>query len=182
MALFDKNGNAMKSLYVFNDIRGVSSTTSSGISSSSTQDGTYYIKSKYSGLYLDVANGSSANNANVQQWTYNGCDAQKFKLVSAGDGYYYIYTGASGYSKVVDVAGKSKADGANVLQYTYKGTSNQKFKVVEVSSGVYAILTGTTSGSSCLDVYNWSNSAGGNIAQWTYWGGDCQLWILEAAN
>ena len=96
--------------------------------------------------------------------------------------YYYIYTGASGYSKVVDVAGKSKADGANVLQYTYKGTSNQKFKVVEVSSGVYAILTGTTSGSSCLDVYNWSSSAGGNIAQWTYWGGDCQLWILEAAN
>lgn len=182
MALFDKNGNAMKSLYVFNDIRGVSSTTSSGISSSSTLDGTYYIKSKYSGLYLDVANGSSANNANVQQWTYNGCDAQKFKLVSAGDGYYYLYTGASGYSKVVDVAGKSKADGANVLQYTYKGTSNQKFKVVEVSSGVYAILTGTTSGSSCLDVYNWSSSAGGNIAQWTYWGGDCQLWILETAN
>ena len=182
MALFDKNGNAMKSLYVFNDIRGASSTTSSGISSSSTLDGTYYIKSKYSGLYLDVANGSSANNANVQQWTYNGCDAQKFKLVSAGDGYYYLYTGASGYSKVVDVAGKSKADGANVLQYTYKGTSNQKFKVVEVSSGVYAILTGTTSGSSCLDVYNWSSSAGGNIAQWTYWDGDCQLWILEAAN
>lgn len=182
MTLFDKNGNALKSLYVFNDIRGAKSTTSSGTGSSSSLEGTYYIKNKFSGLYLDVANGSSANNANVQQWSYNGCDAQKFKLVSAGDGYYYIYTGASGYSKVVDVAGKSKADGANILQYAYKGTSNQKFKVTEVSTGVYAIQTGTTSGASCLDVYGWSTAAGGNIAQWNYWGGDCQLWYLEAAN
>ena len=182
MTLFDSSGTAMKSLYVFNDIRGVSSTTSSGSSNSSTLDGTYYIKSYYSGLYLDVVNGSSSNNANIQQWYYNGCNAQKFKLVSAGDGYYYIYTGASNYSKVVDVAGKSKADGANILQYSYKGTANQKFKVTEVSSGVYAILTGVTSGASCLDVYGWSSSAGGNIAQWTYWGGACQLWYLERAN
>ena len=182
MTLFDSNGQAMKSLYVFNDICGATSTTSSSGSSTSSLDGTYYIKSYYSGLYLDVVNGSSSNNANIQQWTYNGCDAQKFKLVSAGDGYYYIYTGASGYSKVIDVAGKSKADGANILQYAYKGTTNQKFKLVEVSSGVYAIQTAITSCGSCLDVYNWSTSAGGNIAQWTYWGGACQLWYLEAAN
>ncbi len=182
MTLFDSNGQAMKSLYVFNDICGATSTTSSASSSSSSLDGTYYIKSYYSGLYLDVVNGSSSNNANIQQWTYNGCDAQKFKLVSAGDGYYYIYTGASGYSKVVDVAGKSKTDGANILQYAYKGTTNQKFKLVEVSSGVYAIQTAITSCGSCLDVYNWSTSAGGNIAQWTYWGGACQLWYLERAN
>lgn len=184
MALFDSNGQAMKSLYVFNDIRGVSSTTTSGSSSSttsSTLDGTYYIKSYFSGMYLDVVNCSSANNANVQQWTYNGCDAQKFKLVSNDDGTYCIYTGASGYSKVVDVAGKSTADGANILQYAYKGTTNQKFYVEEVSSGVYAIKTAITSGGSCLDVYGWSTSAGGNIAQWTYWGGACQLWYLESA-
>ncbi len=197
MALFDSNGQAMKSLYVFNDICGASSTTgsgssnsgssnsgssNSGSSSSSTLDGTYYIKSYYSGLYLDIANGSSSNNANLQQWYYNGYDAQKFKLVSAGNSYYYIYTGASGYSKVLDVAKKSSADGANVAQYTYSGNSNQKFKVSQVSSGVYAILTGVTSGSSCLDVYGWSTAAGGNIAQWTYWGGACQWWYLQSAS
>ena len=192
IALFDSNGQAMKSLYVFNDIRGASSTTGSGSSSgssssgssssSSTLDGTYYIKSYHSGLYLDIANGSSANNANLQQWYYNGCDAQKFKLVSAGNGYYYIYTGASSYSKVLDVAKKSSADGANVAQYSYNGNSNQKFKVEQVANGVYAIKTGISSGNSCLDVYNWSTSAGGNIAQWTYWGGACQWWYLEKAN
>ncbi len=183
MTLFDSNGNAMKSLYVFNDISGASSTTSSGSSgSSSSLEGTYYIKSYHSGLYLDVANGSTANSANIQQWTYNGCSAQKFKLVKNSDGTYCIYTGATGYSKVVDVAGKSTADGANILQYAYKGTTNQKFYVEEVQSGVYAMKTAITGGNSCLDVYGWSTSAGGNIAQWTYWGGNCQLWYLEATS
>ena len=177
MTLFDSNGQAMKSLYVFNDISGADSTTSSGDSTS--LEGTYYIKSKFSGLYLDVANGSSSNNANIQQYSYLGTDRQKFKLVQNSDGYYYIYTGASGYTKVVDVAGKSTADGANILQYAYKGTTNQLFEVVEVSSGVYAIKTRVTSGASCLDVYGWSTESGGNIAQYNYWGGDCQLWYLE---
>ncbi len=177
MTLFDSNGQAMKSLYVFNDISGADSTTSSGYSTS--LEGTYYIKSKFSGLYLDVANGSSSNNANIQQYSYLGTDRQKFKLVQNSDGYYYIYTGASGYTKVVDVAGKSTADGANILQYAYKGTTNQLFEVVEVSSGVYAIKTRVTSGASCLDVYGWSTASGGNIAQYNYWGGDCQLWYLE---
>ena len=183
MALFDWNGKAMTSLYVFNDISGASSTTGFGNSSteSSSLEGTYYIKNKFSGKYLDVTNSSADNNANVQQWEYLANAAQQFKFVDAGDGYYYIYTGASGFSKVIDVAGKSTADGANVLQYAYSGNANQKFMVEEVSDGVYAIKTGVTSGASCLDVYGWSADNGGNIAQWTYWGGDCQLWYLESA-
>jgi len=185
MTLFDWNGKAMSSLYVFNDISGATSTTGSGNSSSSTSsslEGTYYIRNKFSGKYLDVTNGSADNNANIQQWEYLANAAQQFKFVDAGDGYYYIYTGASGFSKVVDVAGKSTADGANILQYAYKGSTNQKFKIEEVSSGVYAIKTGITSGASCLDVYGWSADNGGNIAQWNCWGGDCQLWYLEAVN
>ena len=180
MTLFDQNGKARKSLYVFNDIRGYSSTTSSGDTSASTSlEGIYYIRSYYSGKYLDVTNNSSANGANIQQWSYLANTAQRFQLADAGDGYYYIYTGASNYTKVVDVEGKSTADGANVLQYAFNGGSNQKFKFVEVKDGVYAILTGVSSEKSCLDVYNWSTADGGNIAQWTYWGGDCQLWYLE---
>ncbi len=158
-----------------------SSSSDSSSSSSDTLEGTYYIKSYYSGMYLDIADGSSANNANLQQWYYNGCYAQKFKLVANSDGTYCIYTGASDYTKVLDVAKKSTADGANIAQYTYNGGTNQKFYVEEVSSGVYAIKTAITSGGSCLDVYGWSTSAGGNIAQWSYWGGACQLWYLEAA-
>lgn len=184
MALFDNNGVAMKSLYVFNDISGASSYTGSGAqtSTSSSLDGTYYIKSSFSGLYLDVAGKSSSNNANIQQYAFNGGSNQKFKLVKNSEGYYTIYTGSSNYSKVVDVSGRSTADNANIIQYSYSGGTNQQFEIVEVSSGVYAIKTRVSSSKSCLDVYGWSTSNGGNIAQYSYWGGQCQLWILEKAN
>lgn len=184
MTLFDSNGQAMSSLYVFNDISGTASTTSSGNSSSTTSDsleGVYYIKSYYNGKYLDISGKSTENNANLIQYSYNGGNNQKFKLVKNDDGYYYIYTGITGYEKVLDVAKKSSADGANIAQYTYNGGSNQQFEIVEVSDGVFAIKTRISSSLSCMDVYGWSTENGGNIAQWTYWGGDCQLWILESA-
>ncbi len=157
-------------------------TTASSTSSTTVSDGTYYIQNVYSGLYLDVANGSSADNANIQQWAYNGLDAQKFKIVSDGNGYYHILTGASGYSKCVDVAGAKATDGANILQYTYKGATNQQFKLEKQSDGSYAILTRASNCLSGLDVYNWSTASGGNINQWNYWGGECQKWKLVPAS
>ncbi len=148
----------------------------------SSVEGTFYIRNAFSGLYLDIENGSAENNANIQQWAYNGFDAQKFKIVSDGNGYYHILTGASGYTKCVDVAGKKTADGTNIAQYTYKGSSNQQFKVSLQSDGTYALLTRVTGCASGLDVYNWSTDLGGNINQWNFWGGDCQKWILEPAD
>lgn len=145
-------------------------------------EGTFFIKNAFSGLYLDVANGSADNNANIQQWSYNGFEAQKFKIVSDGNGYYHILTGASGYTKCLDVAGKKTADGTNIDQYTYKGQANQQYQIVKQSDGTYALLTRITNCKSGLDVYDWSKDLGGNINQWNFWGGDCQKWILEPAN
>lgn len=155
------------------------SKTSSSTNNGSVE-GTFYIRNAFSGLYLDVANGSGDNNANIQQWSYNGCQAQQFKIVSDGDGYYHIFTGASGFTKCIDVAGKKTADGTNILQYAYKkDAANQQFKIERQSDGTYAILSRISGCKSGLDVYDWSTSAGGNINLWNYWGGDCQKWILE---
>lgn len=155
------------------------SKTSSSTNNGSVE-GTFYIRNAFSGLYLDVANGSGDNNANIQQWSYNGCQAQQFKIVSDGDGYYHIFTGASGFTKCIDVAGKKTADGTNILQYAYKkDAANQQFKIESQSDGTYAILSRISGCKSGLDVYDWSTSAGGNINLWNYWGGDCQKWILE---
>ncbi len=151
-------------------------------STSTNLAGTYYIKNVNSGLVMDVENGSSDNNANIRQWTYNGCDAQKFKIVSDGNGYYHILTGASGYTKCVDVAGAKAADGANILQYNYRGKTNQQYRIEQQSDGSYAILTRVSNNLSALDVYGWSKDAGGNINQWNYQGYACQKWILEKAN
>ncbi len=169
-------------LTLFNDICGKASIISSGIFNGGSLEGTYYVKSAFNGLYLDVDSGSSSDNANIQQNSYLGNDRQKFKFTRNKDGYYYIFTGASGYSKALDIAGKKTTDGTNVVQYSYNGGKNQMFELSQISPGIYAIKTRITDSASCLDVFEWSQEPGSNIVQWNYWGGDCQLWILEAAS
>ena len=146
----------------------------------SKTEGIFYIRNKFSGKYLDVADGSSADHANIQQWAYNGFASQKYKIVSNGDGYYYILTGASNYTKALDVAMGSAADGTNIVQYSLNKGTNQLFKLSKQSDGTYAVLSKASSCKSGLDVYDWSRNSGGNINQWNFWGGDCQKWILVA--
>ena len=144
--------------------------------------GAYYIKNAYSGKYLDVTNGATANGTNIQQYAYNGSTAQQFNLVYLGSGYYAIKTVCSGSAQALDVWTKSTADGTNIATYSYSGGTNQQFKFVKQSDGSYAILTRVSGDNSCLDDYNWSTSNGGNVVQWSYWGGACQKWILTPVN
>ena len=92
----------------------------------------YYIKNANSGKYLDIVNGSSSDGTNVQQYQYNGSNAQKFKLVNDGNGYYSILTACSKYKSGVDVSGwgvmNAKAEetaeitlAENAPQYLYVG-------------------------------------------------------------
>ncbi len=145
-------------------------------------DGTYYIKNVSSGLYLDVENGSADDGTNIRQWYLNKSDAQKFKLVSDGNGYYSILTGASGYKSCVDVYNGKADDGTNIDQWNYWGGDMQKYIVQKNSKGQYAFLTKVSNGNSALDLYEASPDAGANINQWSYWGGNGQLWTLEKAS
>lgn len=166
-----------------------SSGSSSGSSSSSDSkdyntsglDGVYYIKNANSGKYLDVANASSSNGANVQQYQFNGCDAQKFKLVNDGNGYYSILTACSNYKSGVDVSGWGTSNGTNIQQWSYHGGDCQKFQFVK-SGDAYIIKTKMSNCYSCLEVYAWSKTNGGNVNQWEYLGGKNQLWYLEKAS
>lgn len=201
-AMFDFGGTPLDSLMVFNLVQGKNTlnsvngsstttttttttqttTTTTTASAATGLDGYYYIKSKYSNLYLNTANDCSSNSAAIVQEDGDGAMAQRFRLVSTGtEGVYYIYTGASNYTKAVDISGRSTSDGASVIQYTYNGNSNQQFKLVKVGD-YYAILTGVSGYASCLDVYDWSTTAGDPIKQYSYWGGDCQLYKLESCS
>ena len=82
---------------------GTQGYTNKSLYASENVEGIYYIKNKFSGLYLDIENGSAQDGANIRQWSYNGSDAQKFKFVSTGDGYYYILTGATSYKKNINI-------------------------------------------------------------------------------
>jgi len=154
------------------------SKISNSIDPSPKLDGTYYIKNSLSGLYLDITNGLSADGTNLQQWSSLKNDAQKFKLVSDGNGYYSILTGASKYKSCLDVQNGDAADGTNIAEWNYWGGDMQKFKVVKDSDKKYAFLTKSSNFKSCMDLYNMSKDQGANICEWTYWGGDGQQWEL----
>jgi len=146
------------------------------------KEGVYCLKNVNSGLYLDVADGSSTNGANIQQHSYNGSTAQQFKIVATGDGCYQLLTGCSNYAQAVDVSGASAENNANILAWSKSSQNNQKFVFVQESDGSYGILTKASDMVAALDVYNMSKDSGANVCQWEYWGGAGQRWFLEAVN
>ena len=141
-------------------------------------EGEYYLKSAYSNKYLDVAAASAANGANVQQYDFNGGNAQKFKLEADGQGFYTIYTASSNYQSCLDVSHGSADNGANIQQWSAYGGDAQKFQFVK-NGDKFIIKTKASNCYASLDVYDWSKDNGGNIAQWEYLGGENQHWYLE---
>ena len=143
--------------------------------SSYVVEGEYVIKSKIgSTSVLDVAGGSAANGANIQTWTNNGSNAQKWKIVSDGNGSYIIKNATTG--KVLDVAGGNTGDGGNVQSYAYNGSCAQKWKIVRDNSGNYVFY------SSCsgrvLDIAGGSSANGANVQIYRPNGSSAQKWNL----
>lgn len=180
--LFDRATRTITQPTLINTIVNVFSTTATPTPTPTTLDGIYYIKNVNSNLNLDVNGASTANKASLIQYTYNGASNQKFKLVSAGNGYYYIYTGVTGYSKVLDITQKKTADGTPIIQYQYNGGTNQQFEVKQISPGVYSILTRLTSSNSALTVTDASTANYATIEQRSYTGASNQQWILTTTN
>jgi hypothetical protein len=110
----------------------------------------YSIRALHSGKSLDVVNSSTAVGADINQWTYNGGNNQKWRIESVGGGYYRIVSVNS--SKCVDVVGASTSDGAQINQYTCSGATNQSFTLQFLSSSTSRIA-GEEELQSDLNVY-----------------------------
>ena len=148
------------------------------------------------GISLDVANGSSDNNTNIQIYTNNGYAAQNFSIISADSyGGYYIATESSGFTSALDVAGAKKTSGTNVIQYTYKGSDNQIWYFEDASWPASSSTTTSTSSSSTLisdgwyyikninsqkyvEVVDGNDSNGANVQQYQGNGYPCQRWYV----
>ncbi|MFG2560770.1 RICIN domain-containing protein [Streptomyces sp. NPDC048496] len=77
----------------------------------------YHLTNAHSGKRLDVANASTENGANVQQWKANNYGAQEWLIEQHLDapGTVTLVSFISGL--VLEVADGSTADGANVQQW-----------------------------------------------------------------
>lgn len=81
------------------------------------------------GYMLDVAYGADENGTNIQTYSSNSADAQKFKLVTTSNaGVYGIVTKVSSDARGLDVYNMGTSDGANVCQWSYYGQDNQLWR------------------------------------------------------
>ena len=79
------------------------------------------------GKALDISAGSTANEANLQTYSWNGTDAQLWKFVNIGSGNYYI---RSKLGTVIDIAGGSIKAGSNIQMYTSNYSNAQKWNLI----------------------------------------------------
>jgi hypothetical protein len=131
-------------------------------------NGYYRITPRHSGKAVAVQSASTANSANVFQWSYGGTNTNdEWQLLGIGSGYYRVIARHSGKDMVV--ASASTAEGANIFQYAYGGTTtNDEWAVVDVGSGYFRI-TNRNSGKSA-EVTAGGTADGADVAQRTYSG------------
>ncbi len=159
-----------------------SSSSSSNNSSTSTASlvdgGVYVIKNVNSGKVLDVANGLNVNGANVQQWSLNGYDAQHWKIVSKGNGYYVLYAVCTSNTKVLDVPCGNTTVASNMQLWEANGDDAQVFYLKANTDGSYAILPKLNT-SMCVGVAESAKTDGANVALYSYTGAASQNWTFE---
>jgi hypothetical protein len=138
-------------------------------------EGRYALISRFSGKALDVNGASTADGANIIQWTYGGGLNQQFDIGGLGDGSFSIRPAHSG--KSLDVYNASLENGAEIRQWSYWGGNNQRWKIVSAGSGYFKIVS-VLSGKA-LDVFNFATNDGAFIKQWDDNGNNNQQWQLK---
>jgi hypothetical protein len=127
--------------------------------------GYYRLMARHSGKAVAVQGASTANGADVIQWTYGGANTNdEWQLVNLGDGYYRVVNRLSG--KVLDVAQAGTANATNVQQWDWGGANNQQWQIANLGNG-YHRLTARHSGK-VLNVAGAGTADGANVDQWSW--------------
>ncbi|MGW7450158.1 non-reducing end alpha-L-arabinofuranosidase family hydrolase [Streptomyces sp. NPDC054787] len=147
----------------------------SSASAASVDTGKWYVLvNRNSGKALDDYNFATADGSPVVQWTRTGNEAQQWRFLDSGSGYYRLQNRNSG--KVLDDYGWSSADGADVVQWSDLNATNQQFRLADSADGHVRLLNRHSS--KALEVQGASTADGGKIVQYADWGGSNQQWQL----
>ena len=109
----------------------------------SAENGYYYIKSKSSGLYLDVQGGTATNGKQLMVWTGNRKDNQKYKLEKAEATTDYEKIGVAIIKAKKDGTATIKAKTSNGKTATCKVTVRAGYWEVKNGKYIYHYLDGT---------------------------------------
>ena len=144
-------------------------------------DGIYGIRSKKSGLVMDIYGGSTEEGADIIQWPSHGGVNQMWIFEKQSNGFYKI-TSVLNPAYSLDVYGGNTDLGNRVIQWGWHGGANQLWQLVANADGSYALISKLSELSGTgyfLDVFGGGTDPGVNVIQWTAHYGDNQKWLLE---
>ena len=98
-------------------------------------DGSYIIKSCASGNVFDVDCAVDKNGTNVQTYSTNNSNAQKWLIFDNGSGKNYLRPKCS-TSRVLDVSGGALQEKSNIQIWEVNYTEAQKFNIIKVDSSI----------------------------------------------
>ncbi|MBE1875105.1 family 43 glycosylhydrolase [Myceligenerans pegani] len=152
---------------------------SAGPASAATIDtNTWYVLvNQHSGKAMEIGGGSSAQGAEVTQFTRNDTCAQQWRFLDSGGGYYRLQNRCSGL--VAEIYEHSVDNGAQVVQWSDLGNPNQQFSVQDVSGNIQ--LVNRNSGKA-LDLWGWSTADGARISQYDDTNAANQQWRMIAVD
>lgn len=143
------------------------------------REGRYNIVSAANNNYvLDVYGAGTSNADNVNLWEYNGSDAQKWDIVYAGGGYYYINPVCAPGMRL-DVYGMGTADKTNVQIWEANESSAQKWQILDAGNGYYYFMPECGAQKTALDLQGAKAKSGQNVYSYTWNQSVAQKWKLQ---
>lgn len=137
-------------------------------------DGVYYIKNRDVKFALDVSGGSAYSGANVQLYSLNKTDAQKWLVSHDSKGYVSFKNVNSG----MYLTATGSSNGANVNQQSQSNGYSQKWIIVFDSSQNIKLVSGLNS-KLVIDVSGGKIQNGSNIQLYTSNNSAAQKWVFE---
>jgi hypothetical protein len=139
----------------------------------------YTLTARHSGKLADVYNASTADSANVVQWTANGQINQWWRFQDIGVGHYQVVSANSG--KCLDVYGGTgaTADGVRVVQWACGTGTNQHWRLQDAGGGYVQLIARHSN--KCLAVQNAATTDGAQLVQVTCGSGTNQQWQRSQA-
>ena len=140
-------------------------------------DGVYYIKNKNVNYALDVYGGSLYGGANVQLYSLNRSNAQKWKITHDSKGYVMFQNVGSGMYLTAGGSGNS----ANVYQQKQSNGYNQKWIIMFDTNSNLRIVSALHS-NRVLDVHGGMIRNFSNIQLYDSNNSNAQKWVFDSIN
>lgn len=150
------------------------------VSENNLKDGTYRIKTGIDTTkVIDVKDGSMEDSAQIQLWSNNDTEAQKWQIEKQEDGYYCLVCVKS--KKAIDVPAAEYTSGKKLAQYTLNKSDAQKWQISHLGNSIYSIKPKGNLQLS-MDVEAGSLSEGTNIQIYDENSTDSQKFYFEILN